>query len=165
MTAKSDGGLVIPLVAADLLTLISVELGRTDALDWFIGGCLCEGGIWDHPRTSDGISAIRVFQRESDALRVAGHIWEIDQNLHLFWLELERGAVPDRFAWVLYFDAIVTSARRARNTLSDHEAPEEIEWRAKLAGEATVQDDKLTIVSGLTRVEVRDGQVPDALGS
>ena len=99
-------------MAADVLALISVELGRTDALDWYIGSCLCEGGIWEHPRTSDGISAIRVLERGPDTLRVAGHIGEINQSLHTFWLELKRNDVTDRFAWVLYFDVIETSARR-----------------------------------------------------
>jgi hypothetical protein len=148
-------------VAADLLALISVELGRTDALDWFIGSCLCEGGIWEHQRTSDGISAIRVLERGPETLRVAGQIWEINQSRHMFWLELERDDVPDRFAWVLHFDVIETSARRARNALSNHEDAEEIEWRAKVMGQATVQDDKLAIVPGSTRAEVRDVAEPD----
>ncbi len=151
-------------MAVDLVALISVELGRTDALDWFIGSCLCEGGIWDNPRTSDGINAIeRLLERGPDALRVAGRIWETDQSLHAFWLELKREDGSDRFGWVLYFDVIETSARRARNALSNHENAEAIEWRAKLVGEATVADDKLTIVPGSTRVEVQDVPEPDPL--
>ena len=140
----------------DLLALISVEPGRTAALDCFIGSCLSEGGVWEHPRTSDGIHAIeRVLERGRDALRVAGRIWEIvDQSLHAFWLELRRDDAPDRFAWVLYFDLIETSARRARNALSNHDDAEEIEWRAKLMGQATVEDGKLTIVPGSIRAEV-----------
>lgn len=148
-------------MAADLLALISVELGRTHALDWFIGSCLCEGGIWDHPRTSDGISAIRVLERGPDTLHVAGHIWEINQSVHTFWLELKRADVPDRFGWVLHFDVIETSARRARDALSNHENADEIEWRAKLEGEAIVQDDKLAIVPGTTRVDVQDLTEPE----
>jgi hypothetical protein len=152
----------LALPAADLLALISVEPGRTDALDWFIGSCLCEGGIWESPRTSDGINAIeRVLERGPAALRVAGRIWEIDQSLHTFWLELKRNDGSDRFAWSLYFDVIETSARRARNALSSHEDAEEIEWRAKLMGQATAQNDKLTIVPGSTRAEVRDVAEPD----
>jgi hypothetical protein len=149
-------------VAADLLALISVEPGRTDALDWFIGSCLCEGGIWESPRTSDGINAIeRVLERGPDTLRVAGRIWEINQSLHTFWLELHRNDGSERFGWALYFDVIQTSERRARNALSNHEDAEEIEWRVKLVGEATVQDDKLTLVPGSTRPEVRDFAMPD----
>jgi hypothetical protein len=148
-------------VAADLLALISVELGHTDALDWFIGSCLCEGGIWEHPRTSDGISAIRVLERGPDVLRVTGRIWEINQSVHTFWLELKRDDETDRFRWLLHFDVIETSARRARDAHSNHEDAEEIEWRARLMGQATVQDDKLTIVPGSTRAEVRDVAEPD----
>lgn len=149
-------------MAVDLLALISVEPGRTDALDWFIGSCLCEGGIWESPRTSDGIHAIeRVLERTPDILRVAGRIWEIDQSLHTFWLQLKRNDGAVRFGWVLYFDVIESSERRARNALSNHEDAEEIEWRVKLVGEATVQDDKLTLVPGSTRPDVRDFAMPD----
>lgn len=140
----------------NLLALISVELGHTDALDWFLASCLCEGGIWDRPRTSDGISAIRVLERGPDTLRVAGHIWEINQSLHAFRLELERTDLADRFGWVLHFDVIETSARRARDALSNHQSAAEIEWRAKLEGDAIVIDDTLTIVAGSTRVLVQD---------
>jgi hypothetical protein len=63
-------------VRATLLALISVEPGFTDALDWFIGSCLCEGGIWDDPRASDGVAIERVLERGPDTLRVAGGIWE-----------------------------------------------------------------------------------------
>lgn len=149
-------------MAVDLLALISVEPGRTNALDWFIGSCLCEGSIWLSPRTSDGINAIEcVLERTPDTLRVAGRIWEIDQSLHTFWLELECKDGADRFSWVLYFDVIESSARRARNALSNHEDAEEIEWRVKLVGEATVQEDKLMLVPDSTRAEVRDVPQPD----
>jgi len=142
--------------ATDLLELVSVELGHTDALDWFVASCLSEGGIWDRPRASDGITALRVFERARDSLRVAGQIWTIDQSIHVFWLELVREHGSDRFRWVLYFDAIEPTARRARDALHNYEGPEEAEWRAKLVGDATVQDDKLTLVPGSTRVEVAE---------
>jgi hypothetical protein len=53
------------------------------------------------------------------------------------------------------------SERGARNALLNHEDPDEIKWRAKLVGEATVQGDTLTIVPGSTRVEVRGVAEPD----
>lgn len=141
-------------MAADLLALISVELGRTDALDWFIGSCLCEGGIWKHPRTSDGISAVRVLEHGADNLRVAGQIWEINQSLHAFWLEIARDTTLGRFAWVLYFD--VTSARRALHAHVDNENAEDVDWSAKLTGQAMVQDDELVLVPASTRIETKD---------
>lgn len=143
-------------MTVDLQSALSFEPGRTGALDWFIGSCLYDGGIWDSPRTSDGIHSIRVLEHASDELRVCGRIWEIDQSLHTFWLELRRDGAGDRFALFLYFDVIETSARRAQNALDSHDNPEDVQWRAKLAGEATVQDDKLTIGPGSTRVLVRD---------
>lgn len=142
-------------MTVDLQSLLSLEPGRTDALDWFIGSCLYDGGIWESPRTSDGIHSVRVLEDASDKLRVCGRIWEIDQSLHSFWLELERDGAADRFAWFLYFDVIETSARRARHAHESHDNPEDIEWRARVVGEATVQVDKLTIGPGSTRVEVR----------
>ncbi|HEY5944041.1 MAG TPA: hypothetical protein VIV40_01050, partial [Kofleriaceae bacterium] len=54
-----------------------------------------------------------------------------------------------------------TSARRARDAHSNHDDAAEIDWRAKLMGQATVQDDKLTIVPGSTRTEVSDVAEPD----
>jgi hypothetical protein len=128
-----------------------------DALDWFIGSCLCDGCVWDSPRTSDGISGIeRVLERGPDTLRVSGRIWEIDQTLHEFWVELQPDGESDRFAWFLFFDVAEDSARRARTALSSHDRAEDISWSATLAGEATVQDGALTIVPGSTRVLLRD---------
>ena len=147
-------------MTVDLQSLLSHEPGRTDALDWFIGSCLYDGGIWESPRTSDGVHSIRVLEHAADELRVCGRIWEIAQSLQTFWLELKRDGAGDRFAWLLYFDVIETSACRARNAHVSHDNPEDVEWRAKLVGEASVQDNKLTIVRGSTRVEVRG--IPDA---
>jgi len=148
-------------MTVDLQSLLSLEPGRTDALDWFIGSCLYDGGIWQSPRTSDGIHSIRVLEHASDELRVCGRIWEIDQSLHTFWLELKRDGDGDRFAWFLYFDVIETSARRARNAHDSHDKPEDVEWRAKVVGEATIQGDKLTIVPSSTRVLVQDMPDPE----
>jgi hypothetical protein len=140
----------------DLQALFSLAPGRADALDSFIGSCLYDGGIWESTRTSDGIHSTRVLEHASDELRVCGRIWEIDQSLHTFWLELKRDGSGDRFAWSLYFDVIETSARRARNAHESHDNAEDLEWRAKVVGEAAVQDDKLMIIPGSTRVEVRE---------
>ena len=105
-------------MTVDLQALLSLEPGHTDALDWFISSCLYDGGIWESPRTSDGIHSTRVLAHASDELRVYGRIWELDQSLHTFWLELKRDGSGE--------------------------------------GEATIQDDKLTIVPRSTRPLLRD---------
>lgn len=146
---------------ADLEALLPLAPGRTDSLDWFIGSCLTDGGPWASPRTSDGISNVdRVLERGPDVLRVCGRIWNIEQTLHTFWLEIARHGEQDRFGWFLYFDVAESSARRARNALDNHDVPNDIEWHARLAGEAMVQGDALAIVSGSTRVLVRDMPEP-----
>jgi hypothetical protein len=95
----------------DLLALFSVEPAHTQALDWFIGSCLCEAEIWASPRTSDGINGIeRVLERGPDALRVTGRIWEINQGLHEFWLELQRDGAENR----LPGPSTLTSSRERR---------------------------------------------------
>jgi len=149
-------------MAVDLATLLALEPGKTDALEWFVGSCLFEGGVWDSPRISDGIHSIdQVFERGADALRVRGRVWEIvDQTLHTFWLETKRDGTGDRFAWIVYFDVAETSARRVETVLNSHHKAEEIEWRATLAGEATVQDSKLVIIPDSTRALIRD--MPEA---
>lgn len=146
----------------DLAALVSVDPVRAQALDWFIGSCLSEGGIWESPRTSDGLHAIvRVLERGPDALRVCGRVYQIDQTIHAFWLELHRDGVEDRFSWFLCFDIAEPSARRTKNALDNHDRFEEIEWRVKLAGEAVVDDGSLTILPGSTRVLVRDMPTPE----
>ena len=149
-------------MTADLIALLPLEPGRTDALDWFIGSCLYAGCVWDSLRTSDGIQRIeRVLERSQDKLRVSGRIYEIDQTLHPFWLELKRDGEADGFVWCLYFDIAEASARRVESALTIHEGGEDMDWRAKLFGEATVEDGALTIVSGSTRVLVRDMPEPE----
>jgi hypothetical protein len=129
--------------------LVPLEPGSL-ALEWFIGTCLFEAGVWESPRTSDGIVAIeRVGEQGPEALRARGQIWEIDQSLHAFWLEIERAG--DRFAWRLYYDVIASSERRAWDALSSHERAEDIEWRAAIAGEATIEGDALVFVPGSLR--------------
>jgi hypothetical protein len=101
-----------------------------------------------------------VLERTPDRLRVLGHIYDIDQALHAFWLEILREGEDDRFAWFLGFDVAETSARRARRTLDTYDRAEEIPWRARLVGEATVND-ALTVIPGSTRVLVQDLPSPD----
>ena len=150
-------------MTADLATLLALEPGRSDALDWFVGNCLSDAGIWDSPRTSDGIQAIeRVLERGPNVLRVCGRIWDIDQTLHTFWLEIARDDEGERFGWFLYFDVAESSARRARNALDNYSRADDIAWHAKLTGEATIQGDTLVIVPGSTRVLVRDMPEPSA---
>jgi len=101
---------------AALPQLFSRAPWRTDALDLFVGRCLTSGGIWSHPRTSDGIPSIeRVFDRGPDALGVCARIYEIDdQSLHTFWLEIKPDPDNARFTWSLYFDVTSLRARRPR---------------------------------------------------
>lgn len=144
-------------MTAVLSALLPLEPNRTDALDWFIGSCLTDGGLWDSPRTSDGIRNVdRVLERSPDVLRVCGRIWDIAQTLHTFWLEIARGDERDQFEWFLYFDVAETSERRARNAFDNHSLADEIEWHAKLTGEAMLRGETLAIVTGSTRVLVRD---------
>jgi hypothetical protein len=143
--------------------LFSREPWRTDALDLFVGRCLTSAGIWEHPRTSDGITSIeRVFERGCGGIGICARIWEIDdQSLHQFWLEIRREADSDHIAWSLYFDVIESSRRRALDAVHNHDSADSIEWRAKLAGRATVVDGVLTIVPGSTHVTMQDeGEVP-----
>src|SRR6185369_2277696 len=52
-----------------------------DGLDWFVSWCLFEGDVWESPRTSDGVPSFEV-ERETDAWRVRGRIWAIEQTVH-----------------------------------------------------------------------------------
>src|SRR5262245_37913787 len=151
-------------MTAGLPELFSRDPLSTDALDLFVGTCLTDGGIWDRPRMSDGISNIdRVFERGSDGIGVCARIWEIDdQSVHTFWLEVKRDAVNARIAWSLYFDVIEISPRRARDAVHNYDRAEDIEWLATLTGEATVIDGVLTIVEGSTRALVRDMPAQEA---
>lgn len=138
----------------DLDAWISLALapGETDALDDFVSTCLHDGGVWDSPRTSDGIQDIeRVLERSPECLRLCGRIWSIDQRLHTFWLEIQRAQEDGPVTWCLCFDVEASSPRRARNAVHDHDRPEDIDWAAVLAGEAAIRDDKLLPVPGATR--------------
>jgi len=149
-------------LAADLRALLPFE-PRSTALEWFIGSCLTEAGVWDDPRTSDGIGDFgAVFENGPNRLCFWSRIWRIDgQTLHTFWLEVTRERQCDQFAWFLYFDAPEDSGRRRPRAFDRHDAAEEIEWRARIVGEAIVQDEKLAIVPGSTRALIRDVPEPE----
>jgi hypothetical protein len=102
-------------------------------LESFLGDRLHEAGVWESPRSSDGISALREIERTSVRARLCGQIWEIvEQSLHAFWLDVERSA--DDVRWTLYFGAIVDSPRRARNAAYALSDPGEVEWNVTLSG-------------------------------
>ena len=144
-------------VVADLEALLSLAPGQTDALDTFVSCCLSDAGLWDSPRTSDGVPGIeRFLERSPQRLRVCGRIWSIDQVLHTFWLELLREAVEGQLTWSLYFDVAESSPRRARSAVQSHDRPEDIHWVATLAGEAAIRDGMLLPIPGSTRSIVRD---------
>lgn len=145
----------------ELPELFSRDPWRTDALDLFVGRCLTSGGVWMHPRTSDGIPNIdRVLERGPDGIGVCARIYEIaDQSLHTFWLEIKRDAATEQILWWLYFDVIETSKRRAQNAVWNHDRAEDINWRATLSGEATVKEGVLMIVASSTQVSLQE--MPD----
>lgn len=65
-------------------------------------------------------------------MRLCRQIWEIDQTLHTFWLNVER--VDQELQWTLYFDAIIDSPRRARNAGYAPSRAEVVEWRVTSLG-------------------------------
>jgi len=149
-------------VPTDLAALLSVDPGPQAALDWFIGSCLYEANVWESPRTSDGLHSIaRVLERGPDCLNVCGRIWTIDQTIHAFWLQVRRDGTDDRYSWFLAFEVAYASSRKAENALDNHDRPEDIEWHARISGEATVEDGALAIVPDSTRVIIRDMPEPE----
>ena len=140
----------------DLQTALPIEPGPMEALDLFVSTCLAEAGMWDHFRNSDGVAIERLLERSADRLRLAGRIWSIDQAVHTFWLEVKRKDSAATFLWSLYFDVVEATPRRARNAVHDHDRPEDIQWRAIAAGEATIQDGVLRLVAGTARTMASD---------
>ena len=142
----------------ELPELFSRDPWRTDALDRFVGECLTSGGIWIHPRTSDGIPNIyRVLDRGPGGIGVCGRIYEIaDQSLHTFWLEIQRDASTGQILWWLYFDVVATTKRRAETAVHSHDRPEDISWRAALFGEATLNEGGVAVVEASTRVTLQE---------
>jgi hypothetical protein len=107
-----------------------------DAIELFIARALFDAGIWSSPRTSDGIPSYRVLEQGLTRVRVCGQIWQIDQTVHLFWLDIERRAAPESSTWTLHFDIDATSmsARRARQAFDVIQDPADITWVHTLAG-------------------------------
>jgi hypothetical protein len=83
-----------------------------------------------------------------------------DRRSVLYTFRLEIGRDVERITWSLYFDVIETSRRRAFNAVHNHDRPEDIEWRARLTGEAIVVDGALLVVEESTLASVLD--VPKA---
>lgn len=118
----------------ELFHILSGESPNVAVLERFIGERLAEAGIWDSTRTSDGIEQVRLIRHDPRRVSLVGRLWEIDQTLRSFWLEVER-TDGDGIAWTLYFDVLGT-ARQVRNALLVHDATDEIEWRVTLTGMA-----------------------------
>ena len=106
----------------DLRGVFSNERESIDALDLFVSDRLFEAGVWESPRTSDGIVQVRIVESEPERMSIGGRIYSIDQELHSFWLDLEREAVGSSVRWALFFDVVADSARRARDAIDcyDH---------------------------------------------
>src|SRR5262245_46888963 len=117
-------------ITFDLRDLFSRQPPHTEALEEFVGERLSEAGVWASPRTSDGISHVRIVELEPDAVGVCGWIYVIDdQSCHGFRLNLARQPTETLFTWSLYFDVIADSPRRERSALDTHDHADEIAWR------------------------------------
>lgn len=122
----------------DLRSVFSVEPGETDELDAFISRRLFEAGVWSSPRTSDGLEHLRVLEWERERVSLCGRIYEIDQTLRSFWLDVERAPSGLGVTWRLAFDMVCDSPRRERNALDTRQHADELDWRVVLSGEADV---------------------------
>lgn len=130
----------------DLEALLPLD-PRESALERLIVTCLFDGGVWDSPRTSDGVERIeQVAACGPGRVSIGGWIFEIDQTRHPFWLEVVRSDVGT--TWSLRFDFATSAPRYAPTSIA-----EDIAWRVRLAGEATMQDGALAAVPGSTRHE------------
>ncbi len=124
----------------DLRTIFPLsEPDETDALDAFISERLCEAGVWGSPRRSDGIKRVRVVEFEPACVRVCGWIYEVDQTLHSFWLDLQREGSGTSVAWALYFNVIASTPRQTRDAIDLYDRAEQLEWQVALVGCAEVQ--------------------------
>jgi hypothetical protein len=134
-------------VHLDLRSVFSLELGHTDVLDSFISNRLFEAGVWESPPTSDGIVSLRVVTCEANCLSVCGRIFEIDQTLHSFWLDLTCEGSANGVSWAVYFDPIAGSQRCERNAIDTYDRAEDLIWRVALSGLADVRDGALVPAS------------------
>jgi hypothetical protein len=120
-------------------TLFSLD-PESDVREWleqFVSRALADAGVWSSPRVSDGVMSYRMVDRTPTRVRICGRIWDIDQKLRPFWLDMERGHAPGApTTWTLYFDIDVASLspRRARNILDTTQDPTDIAWVVKMTG-------------------------------
>jgi hypothetical protein len=131
---------------APLLLLVPEASPPWYVLEEFVAHRLHEGGVWPSPRTSDGVSSVRVVEDGPDRARIGGRIWAIEQTLHSFWLEAERARESaDHFAWTLYFDLDPSAhtARQIRDAVDVIEDPRQLRWRTLLSGHAIARNDRL----------------------
>lgn len=125
------------MASAEALLALEPAGDLSDTLERFVARALFDGGVWSSPRTSDGVTSYRVVERTPMRLRVCGRIWEIDQTLRSFWLDLARAhALPERVTWTLYFDVDVASVgeRRARDAVDVVQDPGDVPWVTTLEG-------------------------------
>ena len=138
-------------MALDLRIALALEpQGSDQALDWFIGSCLCDGDVWESPRTSDSILWMRIVEREARRVQVCGKIYSIDQVLHAFWFAVERDDVTGGIRWSLHFDLDESLPRRMRGAFESCERADQVAWSIELAGTAAVEDGVLAVVAGAT---------------
>ena len=111
-------------------------LETAEELDVFIGERLADAAVWRSARVSDGIGVMRTVEKSQSRARFCGQIWDIDQMLHTFWLDIESS--NDDIDWTLYFDPIEDAPRRARNLVYALSRPDEEDWRVTLSGRLKV---------------------------
>ena len=133
-------------VELDLRSLFSLEPSETHALEAFIASRLFEQGVWESRRVSDGVEHARAVEWSAERVRVCGRIYEIDQTLRSFWLDLER-TPSGNVAWALHFDVVADSRGHARNAIDIHDRAEGIDWCVDLAGHAVLRDGALVPVT------------------
>jgi hypothetical protein len=131
----------------DLRCVFSLEQGSTDALDLFISHRLFEAGVWQSPRTSDGIVQLRIVESAPQRIRVSGRIYSIDQALHSFWLNIERASRGNAVSWALFFDVVAGSPRCEMNVIDLYDEASQIDWRVTLAGHGELRDGTLVVSS------------------
>jgi hypothetical protein len=132
--------------ALDLRRLVPVETGASQFLETFIGERLFAVGVWESPRTCDGIEHLRVIEHQAVAVRVCGRLYAIDQTVHSFWLELLGGSSDQTVEWVLWFGLIASSPRQERNAIDLAHRAEDLEWRVAVSATCAARNGVLIAV-------------------
>ena len=117
-----------------LLTAAIPASTENEAVEAFVATQLAIAGEWPSARTSDGISRLRIVQRDPDRVVIAGEIWRIEQTIHAFWLVVTADPDGGAPSWVLHFDvdrARVTESA-ARGAI-EGAGPDELAWRITLS--------------------------------